>query len=170
MIKNRQLAYRIKALDGTWLRVPSQLSNAGVWVRHERQGTIFSGLNKVKKVIAQGALSVESVSGGLPVESFKIYEYEVVPKKTGRNVRLSEIDSLNNSGENQLARKKFEDWLDEVKVIVEDRFEVDIGEIPEFDREDAFNYFKEGSSPSLYFKECLSEFGDGDPIKKVMNG
>jgi len=58
-------------------------------------------------------------------------------------------------------RRTFEDWLQELKEIVQDQFEMELDQLPEFDRSDARNYYKERSAPSLYFKECLSEHAEG---------
>ena len=67
-----------------------------------------------------------------------------------------------------MARIKFNDWLEEIKRIVKERFEVELENMPEFDISDATSYYKNGDSPSLYFRECLSEYGDGDEIREIM--
>jgi hypothetical protein len=69
-----------------------------------------------------------------------------------------------------LSRRTFDDWLQELKEIVQDQFEVELESLPEFDRADARAYYKERSSPSLYFKECLSEHSDSDISLKEMLG
>ena len=68
-----------------------------------------------------------------------------------------------------MARRTFEDWLIEMRGIVRENLETELEELPEFDRADAKAYYKEGSTPSLYFKECLAEHcEDGDSIEEIM--
>lgn len=67
-------------------------------------------------------------------------------------------------------RRTFEDWLGELQEIVKDQFEISLEEMPEFDRADARSYYKERSSPSLYFRECLAEHvgSDGQRLQELL--
>ena len=65
-------------------------------------------------------------------------------------------------------RRTFDDWLQEVREIVQEIYEVDLEQMPEFDRADARSYFKDRSSPSLYFRECLSEFEEGEKLEQIL--
>lgn len=63
-----------------------------------------------------------------------------------------------------MSRRTFNDWLAELKQIVKEMYEIELSDMPEFDTQDARCYFKDGSSPSLYFKECLSEYEQSDGV------
>lgn len=65
-------------------------------------------------------------------------------------------------------RRSFDEWLSELREIVAGVYEVELTSMPEFDMADARSYYKDKSSPSLYFKECLSEYGDGETIERVL--
>jgi hypothetical protein len=66
-------------------------------------------------------------------------------------------------------RRTFEDWISELREVVRDQFELELEQLPEFDRADARSYYKERSAPSLYFKECLSEHcEDGQKLGEIM--
>lgn len=66
-------------------------------------------------------------------------------------------------------RRTFREWLDELRGIVRDVFELELEEMPEYDVVDARSYYKEKSSPSLYFKECLEEHdADGEKLVEIM--
>lgn len=67
-----------------------------------------------------------------------------------------------------MGKRKFEDWLQEVKEIVSGIYEIELEEMPEFDIADARAYYRDRSSPSLYFKECLSEHGEGDRLAEIL--
>lgn len=68
-----------------------------------------------------------------------------------------------------MAKRTFVDWLAELREITRDQLEVELDELPEFDMTDARSYARDGSSPSLYFKECLSERPEeGDTIADIM--
>lgn len=68
-----------------------------------------------------------------------------------------------------MARRTFNEWLAELKEVVRDQFEMEVDELPEFDVVDARSYYKEGSAPSLYFKECLAEHcEDGEELADIM--
>lgn len=69
-----------------------------------------------------------------------------------------------------MSRVKFTDWLDELRIIVEQNFEKTLDDFPEYDVQDARAYFKEGSSPMLYVEECLAESIDGEKLSTIMNG
>lgn len=66
-------------------------------------------------------------------------------------------------------RRTFDDWIQELREVVRDQFEMELEDMPEFDRADARSYYKERSAPSLYFKECLSEHcTDGEKLGEVL--
>jgi len=67
-----------------------------------------------------------------------------------------------------MSRNTFTEWLNELRRIVRDQYEIELEEMPEFDSSDAKAYYKEKSSPSVYFKECLSEYGeDGVTVQET---
>jgi len=60
--------------------------------------------------------------------------------------------------------------LEEVKEIVKENLEVNLEEMAEYDRSDALSYFRERSSPSRYYKECLADYSaEGEPLEKIMS-
>lgn len=66
-------------------------------------------------------------------------------------------------------RRTFDGWIQELREIVKDQFELELEVLPEFDRSDARAYYRERSPPSLYFKECLSEHvGQGERLAEVL--
>lgn len=67
------------------------------------------------------------------------------------------------------SRRTFDEWIGELREIVRERFEVSLDDMPEFDLTDARSYFRDKSPPSLYFKECLEEFGEaGDRLREIL--
>lgn len=60
-----------------------------------------------------------------------------------------------------MARRTFDEWLEELRILVRQNLEVELEELPEFDRVDARSYYKDRSAPVLYFSECLSEHDEG---------
>lgn len=69
-------------------------------------------------------------------------------------------------------RRLFKDWLEELRDITKNVLEMDLESLPEFDITDARAYFNERSSPSVYFKECLSDHFDDDTknIEEILQG
>lgn len=68
-----------------------------------------------------------------------------------------------------MSRRTFDEWLDELRGIVRGIFEIDLEDMPEYDVADARSYYKERSSPSVYFKECLAEHDEsGEKLVEIM--
>ncbi len=69
-----------------------------------------------------------------------------------------------------MSRTTFEQWLDELRVLVEQNLEVKLEDLPEFDRSDARAYFKGRDAPVVYFQECLSEgVGSNVTLKEIVS-
>lgn len=63
-----------------------------------------------------------------------------------------------------MSRRTFNEWLEEVRFLVDQNLEKKLEDIPEFDICDARAYFKGNDAPIIYFEECLSESCDGDAV------
>jgi len=70
-----------------------------------------------------------------------------------------------------MARRSFDEWLQELRVLVEDRLESKLEDLPEFDKADARMYFRDKSAPIMYFDECLAESGEFDTsLSEIVSG
>lgn len=63
-----------------------------------------------------------------------------------------------------MARRTFDQWLEELKVIVTQNLETKLEDLPEFDKSDARAYFRDRSPPIVYYDECLSESVTDDTV------